>query len=668
MKNIILVLFILLQILNADLSCGQNQSYIDSLMNVLKTAKEDTNKVELIISIAMYNIDSESQKFLKYAYQSLALSEKLKFDKGKIQSLNAISAYHNYGGRYDSALYYLNITKELIEKSGNKKWLMTLLANMGNNYDSKGDLAKGAAYQLKALKLSEELKDTFAIAQLTGNIAINYELQNDYISAVTFNLKSLKLKEAIYDSAGIARTCLSIGNVYTYLKDYKNALHYLFRALKICEAINDVHDASSCNLSIGIVYNEQENPGEALKYFSKALVQGIEVKDVWLEGNVYSCFGRAFTETGNLDSALFFHTKSLKIMNETGDKVREAEQNEAIGKIYYKKKNYPAAIDFLQKGLALALETGTKGLAEFYKALADVYAEMKNYKPALENYLLYTHLNDSINNIEIEKKIAELQGKYNVDKKEKEIALLNANSLIKDSEIKKQTLLKNFFIAGFALLVLLLFFVYNTVRTRQKLKLQTLRNKIASDLHDEVGSTLSSIAIFSEVAQQQSKEVIPMLNTIGESSHKMLEAMADIVWTINPDNDNFEKIILRMRSFAFELLGAKKIDFDFKTDPSISELKLNMEARKNLYLIFKEAINNMVKYSEANRASFSITGSQNNLTMIIRDNGKGFDTEKLTNGNGIKNMKKRAIEIGAKLLIESEPGTGTTLQLLLQKI
>jgi signal transduction histidine kinase len=197
------------------------------------------------------------------------------------------------------------------------------------------------------------------------------------------------------------------------------------------------------------------------------------------------------------------------------------------------------------------------------------------------------------------------------------------------------------------------------------MKLQTLRNKIASDLHDDVGSTLSSISIFSEMVKEQSSEVNPMLEQIGDSSRKMLDAMADIVWTINPENDQFEKIILRMKSFAYELLGAKKIDFEFDADDNVSQLKLPMHTRKNLYLIFKEATNNMVKYSEANKASFSISGNKEKLTMFIRDNGKGFDVNKDSEGNGLKNMKKRAKEIGANLLIESEAGTGTTLQLIL---
>jgi signal transduction histidine kinase len=253
-----------------------------------------------------------------------------------------------------------------------------------------------------------------------------------------------------------------------------------------------------------------------------------------------------------------------------------------------------------------------------------------------------------------------VQLQYEFDKKEDSLKYQHD---LTSENLKKQKQTKNYLIAGITLFAILSFFIYRNYRNRQRLKLQTLRNKIARDLHDDVGSTLSSISIFSEMAKQQSKEVIPMLDTIGESSRKMLDAMADIVWTIEPENDQFEKIILRMKNFAYELLGAKKIDFEFEADDEVAKMKLPMEVRKNLYLIFKEATNNMVKYSTANKAMFAIKGEKNNLIMTIHDDGKGFDVNKSTEGNGLKNMKKRATEIGADLLIDSHPGNGTTIQL-----
>jgi signal transduction histidine kinase/ligand-binding sensor domain-containing protein len=203
-------------------------------------------------------------------------------------------------------------------------------------------------------------------------------------------------------------------------------------------------------------------------------------------------------------------------------------------------------------------------------------------------------------------------------------------------------------------------------RMQQVIRVQMIRNSIASDLHDDIGSTLNSISIFSEVAKQQAKENIPALDQIGLSSRKIVESMSDIVWTINPENDNLEKIISRMRAFAYQTLKAKKIDLIFEADTSINSLSLPMQVRKNFYLIFKEATNNMVKYSKASRAAFNITYADHHIHLEIRDDGIGFDTEEIREGNGIKSMKRRAKEIRATLTIESSPDRGTTTVLLVK--
>jgi signal transduction histidine kinase len=168
--------------------------------------------------------------------------------------------------------------------------------------------------------------------------------------------------------------------------------------------------------------------------------------------------------------------------------------------------------------------------------------------------------------------------------------------------------------------------------------------------------------MFSQLAQSQSKELIPTLETIGESSRKMLDAMADIVWSIKPENDQFDKVLMRMREFAFELLGASQIDFEFDAAEEIPNVNLSMEERKNLYLIFKEAANKLAKYSDASRAKFALKIEKDILIMKISDNGKGFDITKYSKGNGLINMRKRAEELGAKLTIDSAPGHGTILE------
>lgn len=153
---------------------------------------------------------------------------------------------------------------------------------------------------------------------------------------------------------------------------------------------------------------------------------------------------------------------------------------------------------------------------------------------------------------------------------------------------------------------------------------------------------------------------------IGEASRKIIDAMSDIVWTVNPDNDSFAKIIFRMKSLAYNLFRAKKIEFTFHSDESLEEKKLSLEVRRNFYLIFKEAVNNLVKYSNATGAAITLTNEKDHIRLSIKDDGVGFDMKEDTQGNGLKNMRRRADEMKAKFKIESSKGNGTHIELILK--
>ncbi len=203
-------------------------------------------------------------------------------------------------------------------------------------------------------------------------------------------------------------------------------------------------------------------------------------------------------------------------------------------------------------------------------------------------------------------------------------------------------------------------------RVNEIMHLQNIRNKISGDLHDDIGSTLNSISVYSEVAKQDASKHAQALEMIGEASRKIIDAMSDIVWTINPENDSFEDIIFRMRSLAFNLFRAKNIEFTFRADESLNKIKFSMETRRNLFLIFKEAINNIIKYADASLVSIQLVNDGSLIKLIIRDNGKGFDTLLPSNGNGLNSIKRRSKEMKAGLQIESEIGAGTSIALIMK--
>lgn len=197
-----------------------------------------------------------------------------------------------------------------------------------------------------------------------------------------------------------------------------------------------------------------------------------------------------------------------------------------------------------------------------------------------------------------------------------------------------------------------------------------LRSSLARDLHDDMGSTLSTINILSSMAKAKlgvdPAKSSEFISKISENSQRMMESMDDIVWSIKPENDSMERLTARMREFANQVLESKDIMFSMDIDERILAMKLSMDARRDLFLIFKEGINNAAKYSNASRVFISFGLDHSLFTMRICDYGKGFDFKNLDDGNGLDNMKKRALNINGDLEIKSEVGKGTELILKVQ--
>ena len=217
------------------------------------------------------------------------------------------------------------------------------------------------------------------------------------------------------------------------------------------------------------------------------------------------------------------------------------------------------------------------------------------------------------------------------------------------------------------------FYAFYRYRLRQALKLQSLRNNIASDLHDEIGSTLSSISISSAVIQKKinmdSPEVNNLLTQISSNTDNMMEAMSDIVWAVNTKNDSFNNVVNRMRAFAIEILEPENVLLNMSVSKALDHVALDMQQRKNLYLLFKEAINNIAKYASCKNVFVDIDMKGGKIMMRIKDDGKGFaphseeGTKLRLGGNGLNNMQKRAYELKGKIKIDSAVGSGTLVYL-----
>lgn len=202
---------------------------------------------------------------------------------------------------------------------------------------------------------------------------------------------------------------------------------------------------------------------------------------------------------------------------------------------------------------------------------------------------------------------------------------------------------------------------------RQQMKSNYMRQRIAADLHDEVGSNLSTMTFNAELIKKklngQSADIEPILNNLLQNSRDTSSLISDTIWAINPVYDSFDKLTQKMKSFTQDLLSGKEIKYEFLIKSNGAPPELSIEQKRNLYLIYKEAINNIAKHSRASEANILVELFPSKLQIEISDNGVGFDINQESNGNGLNNFKSRADNETIKVHISSVAGHGTKIHI-----
>ena len=222
------------------------------------------------------------------------------------------------------------------------------------------------------------------------------------------------------------------------------------------------------------------------------------------------------------------------------------------------------------------------------------------------------------------------------------------------------------FILFVSALIALTIYAFYRNRLARLLEMERIRTRIATDLHDDIGSNLTRISLLSEVAKQDKIRNLNTLTSIAEIARESVASMNDIVWAIAPEHDNFSDLTRRMRQHAEEVFSLQEIDLYFDAPVTDIYLKLSVNVRRDLLLIFKEAINNASKHSACTKVwiDFGIVNSL--LTLQIKDNGKGFKVEKINgDGHGLRSMTRRAKALGGNLTIKSRSKEGTTVECLM---
>lgn len=713
--------------------------------------------------------------------------EKATTVKAKADIYFSICKVYEAGMKVDSSLFFANRIKEISEEGNYETGLGMHYLAVGGALRLRNKRKESEDYSRKAIDIFVKSKNSLFLGLAYQQLAGVYQLDQNYeLSRKNYHI-AIHYSGAAGDENSLGRQYYEMGKSFHQTFEIDSAVYYLTRSLEIAEKLKDRSRIFNSSGYLGSVFLTMDEPEKSIKYLYYALNnQPRAVSKVMLRIRLLD-LGESLimvNEFAKADSAL----QVVANMNETlKDTWGQANLSKLRGFFELRLKNYSRALTHLRNAYQNRAALGSftdddvkniafnLGVAEYESGLYDssiihireaarIARQLKYLKEEMYGYQLiskafekksmpdsalyylssYDVLKDSLMLHEKAKTVIEVSAKYESEKKEKEIQILQkeseANSLLlqlKNQQIEKQGLkdikksqqlsliskqneinkldaaqhrlnLENekkeneknqaklklleqeaayqkllaskqsqqkkiIFFSIIAILGLCAYIIYRYVRKKKLQNQQEVLNerlRISRELHDEVGSTLSGIVMYGHLTRDQIKsarmeEVEKSLNRIQQSAGEMVGKLSDIVWLVNPEKDSFQKLIERLEEFSNSLALSKNITLKLNLPDRLKEINLPFESRRNIYLFCKEAINNAVKYSNASLIEFTIKDlDHNKISVVITDNGAGFNAATVKKGNGLINMEQRAEKVNGNYALESEPGQGTRVSLV----
>jgi len=677
----------------------------DPVRIILSSPGSDSAKAGALIRIISGEINAKNYELAKA--QSI---KSLDYFKGKNNMVCFIQVSEPYGDaylkqkNYDSAIYvYKNSVElaELLADTGRKKQLKAKMygriakAFERISYDSS----------LTYYALSHESYSTFTNNHADSLDHVNGIAMLAYCYLMTGNAKqgyetgeqAAKMADELKDNQMKSQTYSVLGTILNELNLTDKAISTLQIAAEAGLAANDSVKTGQSYNSIALVYLKLEKYPDALKYYYKALEYINKTTSSFRYATI--CYNVIYVLC-DLDSV----KRAEYYLKELTDNVTTIKTDKTyLGALlvicnYYSKKGDLLKADNYMKQAAevIPLFRAHHQLMDFYLTKANLSAAKGNYRESFEAIQMHHTYKDSISTTETEEMVAEKNTIYETEKKEQQILLLQKDNEIKTVNEVYSKRVRNLSFAGIAVLIVfgaLTFYRFKQrkqlseklsvslteltetqqqlIETERQREQENVRLRISRDLHDDIGSTLSSINLLSHSAKKRMEEkndvkLNESLVKIGERTQNMLDNMNDIIWSIKPENDLLASMLSRMCEYAGTVLEAKGINYTIDFPPDNADIHLTPDLKNNMYLIFKEAVNNLAKYSECSKAHIGLKIQDHTIRLAVEDNGKGFDTSQAdgAGGNGLSNMKRRAEESGAELSITSESGRGSRVEFI----
>ncbi|WP_198034974.1 tetratricopeptide repeat protein [Winogradskyella sp. J14-2] len=592
----------------------------------------------------------------------------------------------------DKALAVIKEGKMSAKKTNFNFGLTELVNTHGIYMDIIGKSDSASFYFKEALSMSRAYGFKNIESMCLNNLGMFNWNKGHYDEALDYFFQSLQMDEALKSEKSTSSSLNNIGLIYQEMNLNDKALEYHKKALRVREKYNLKNEQIASHNNIGINLKDLGRLDEAIVSFTKGLTLAKQLDNRIDYYRILDNLANAYYEKGNKDLALNTYLEALKKKeNYQGDERGMLSTYNNIATLYNEKNLPKVAKRYTDEGFNLVKKYPEIEMvsADLHLTAAESNYMLGNYNKAREQKQTYIKLKDSIFSEKNALKIADLEVKYETEKKEKEI-------LIQRAELAEQNLViqkRNYQLYGLVFLIIILsvlgFLFYNQQKLKNEQlqkenelkdallkietqnKLQEQRLRISRDLHDNIGAQLtfiiSSIDNLKYRFDIKNHKLTHKLETISEFTSCTINELRDTIWAMNKSEVTFEDLQTRISNFIDKAnISANDIEFQFNVADSVDTLKrFSSVEGMNILRIIQEAIHNSLKYAKASKITVQVSKNVSNLLFKISDNGNGFDMSSITRGNGLTNMEKRASEINGTLKIDAALGKGTSIDLII---
>jgi signal transduction histidine kinase len=631
-------------------------NFLDSLNHLLSSNPSDSIRASVLGDLCWHYKYSDAKKALQFGFEAIELAQKNNHQAVQAYATNNVGVVYWAMSNYDSAAWYIQKTREIYRGLDNERGMAVTSTNLGLIYQNMGNYDRSLEYQMEALQVAEKLKDQALTASILTNIGNVHFLNENMLKAKDYYFQSLAIKEKQEQTGfrqNIQKTLVNIGNVYGKLNDQDSAIYYLMAAQPFAERAEDYKSLSLIYTDLGHAYSKVKDVDKANESFQKAL----EI----FNSNTYS---------NDYD-------KSILLWSLAENELRRGFLEQAIR--------------YGEQSLSLAKELkNLNRLKDSYSLLQEIYEESGQYKEALgagKNLRIYQ---DSLMNLETNEKIAELETKYETEKKDQQITLLDQENNVQKASNQRNNVIIIALIIG-VLLLLLLFYIWRQrvrigqqkVVNEQKIRLREAqiqavinseekeRKRFASDLHDSMGQLVSALSMNIQGLKNASNDTIVRNEIVDNSTtllHDIQSEIRNIAFNLMPQVLTNEGLIPALQELTARINKSNQIKADVQSF-AVNE-RFNEVFEISLYRILQEWISNILKYAGASEILIQVVAHDDEVIITVEDNGKGFDLQffRESKGNGWRNINTRLNLIEGAMDIDTEQGRkNTTLTLTIDK-